>query len=172
MYYISRQYLKAKSELTKLVSENYPQKISYWTNDIMTFNEKGQCQIQNEFPWKRVKCNFFRFAFWPTKDHDIIQGLRLRCTKDHFYFYPQIFPCLLDSPLYLEMGRWHMSRFSKSFFPPQFSSLQERCRSSEVFDYSNMLLSHWGLFHMWFVKEKIYLAHTLEWHTWFWQYTF
>lgn len=57
----------------------------------------------------------------------------------------------------------------RAFFPSQFCSLQEQYRSSEGFDYCNVLLSHSGLFYMWFVKEKIYLAHTLEWHTWFWQ---
>lgn len=64
-----------------------------------------------------MKFSVFKFAFWPIKDHDIIQGQRLRCTKDYFYFYPQIFPYLFAIPLCLEMGRWHMRGFSESSSP-------------------------------------------------------
>lgn len=52
------------------------------------------------------------------KDHDIIQALRDYDVQETNYFYPQIFPYLLDSPLYFEVGRWHISRFTESFYPP------------------------------------------------------
>lgn len=127
-------------------------------------------QLQNEFPWKCVKFGVLRFAFWPVEDHGIIKGQTLRCTKDYFYFYPQIFPYLFANPLGLEMGRWHMGGFSESSSPswadckssaaPQIYSITQRAFSPLMF------VSHVVC------EGKIYLAHALEWHTCFWQYTF
>lgn len=99
-------------------------------------------QLQNEFPWKCVKFGVLRFAFWPMEDHGIIKGQTLWCTKDYFYFYPQIFPYLFANPLGLEMGRWHMGGFSESSSPnwadckssaaPQIYSITQRAFTPDV----------------------------------------
>lgn len=167
----TRQYLKAESELTKL-----PGKITHTRFDTQwmisqPLTERDKVlQIQNEFPWKCAKFSVFRFAFWPMKDHDIIQGQRLRCTKDYWYFYPQIFPDLFAIPLCLEMGRWHMRGFSESSSP----SWADCMSSGTLRQYSITQRAFTPLMFVSHVvcEGKIYLAHTLEWHTWFWQYTF
>lgn len=89
---------------------------------------KSDSRAQKKFPWKHMKRSFQVYLFinegpWY---HSGIE--RLRCTRGYNYFYPQIFPYLLDRPLYFEVGRWHISRFSKSFFPQSFA----HCKSSIV----------------------------------------
>lgn len=167
---LSRQYLKAKSELTKLVSENYPHEISYWTNDIMTFNEKRQSvKYRMSFLENAWSATFSGLPFdqWRTMvsfrdwDHDVQKTI---CISTPKYFRV----CKTALSIW-KRGDGTRADLVRAFFPSQFCSLQEQYRSSEGFDYCNVLLSHSGLFYMWFVKEKIYLAHTLEWHTWFWQ---
>lgn len=123
-------------------------------NDITTFNQKRQsCSNTKWVSLKMCEGQFFQVCLLTNEGpwyHSETE--RLRCTKDYFYFYPQIFPCLLASPLYSETGRWHISRFSKSF--SQSCWLQEQYHSLDILDSSNVLLSHWSLFQTWFVKEK------------------
>lgn len=107
MQYVPSQYLKAESELTKLASENYPHNILYWMNDITTFNQKRQrCSNTKWVSLKMGGVQLFQVCLLTNERSWYHSGTeKLRCTKDCFYFYPQIFPCLLAVPLYLEMRR-------------------------------------------------------------------
>lgn len=85
MYYISCQYLKAKSELTKLVSENYPHKISYWTNDIMTFNEKRKSV---KYKWVSLKMQLFQVCLLTNEGPWYHSGIEITMYKRPFVFLP------------------------------------------------------------------------------------
>lgn len=167
MYYIPSQYLKAESELTKLVSEvTHTRFYTEWMISQPLTKRDKVVQIQNEFPWKCLKCNFFTLAFWPWY-HSGTE--RLRYTKDYFYFYPQIFPCLLAIHLNWKWGDGtsaHLVRVSLTVMLITRAVLLLRCITLTCF-YATEVWFTCGL-----QRKKIYLAHTLEWHTWFWQHTF
>lgn len=141
----------------KAVRENYPHEIWYPMNDITTFNWKRQSSsntksVSLKMCEVHILWSVFRFAFWPMKDHDIIQGQRSRCTKDYFYFYPQIFPYLFAIPLCLEMGRWHMKDSVRAPLPAGLTA--RAVLLLRHIQLLKMLLPHQCLFHMWFVKER------------------
>lgn len=138
-----------------------PRRTRHRANDITTFHRKRErCASAKRVC---VTCNFFRFGFWPGKDHDIIRRQR---------DYDVQKTVCISTPKYLRV--WQRALFVWKWGGGTSAGLVRAFLSDALHTYSITRMCFYPIevcFTHGLWRKKIYLAHTLEWHTWFWQYT-